>query len=65
MPEGKSPLGIVGRRWEDNMKIDLRAIGLGGTDWIHLAEDGNQQRALLKTVMNLRVLRNVGKFLSS
>jgi hypothetical protein len=38
------------------MKMDLREIGWGGTDWIDLAQDGDQRRALVNTVMNLRVL---------
>jgi hypothetical protein len=39
--------------WEDNIKIDLREIGLGGVDWIHLAHDRDQWHALVKTVMNI------------
>jgi len=38
-PEGKRPLGRPRRRWEDNMKMDLREVGCGGTDWIELAQD--------------------------
>jgi hypothetical protein len=64
-PEGKSPLGRPRRRWEDNIKMDLRAIGRGYTDWIDLAQDRDHWRALVNTVMSLRVLQNVGKFLSS
>jgi hypothetical protein len=41
--------------WEDNVRIDLREIGWGGMDWIDLAQDRNQWRAVLNTVMNLRV----------
>jgi hypothetical protein len=41
--------------WEDNIKIDLRAVGLGGMDWINLAEDRERWRALVSAVMNLRV----------
>jgi hypothetical protein len=55
MPEGKRPLGRP-RHWlGDNIKIDLREIGWGGMDWIHLAQDRDQWRALVNTVMNLRV----------
>jgi hypothetical protein len=54
-PEGKKPLGRLRRSWEDNIKMDLREIGWGGMDWIDLAQDGNQWRALVNTVMNLRV----------
>jgi hypothetical protein len=63
-PEGKRPLGRTRRRWEDNIRMDLREIGWGGVDWIDLAQDRDQWRALVNTVMNLRVPKNVGKFLS-
>jgi hypothetical protein len=53
--EGKKPLGRPRRRWGDNIKMDLREIGWGGMDWIDLAQDGDQWRALVNTVMNLRV----------
>jgi hypothetical protein len=43
------------RRWEDNIKMDLREIGIDGASWIQLAEDGVQWRACVNTVMNLRV----------
>jgi hypothetical protein len=55
-PVGKRPLGRPRRRWEDNIKMDLREIGWGGMDWIDLAQDRDQRRALVYTVMNLRVL---------
>jgi hypothetical protein len=64
-PEGNRPTGISRRRWEDNIKMDLREIGWGGTDWIYLAQDRDQRRALVYTAMNIRVPLNVGKFLSS
>jgi hypothetical protein len=64
-PEGKRPLGGPRRRWEDNIKMDLRETGWGGMYWIGLAQDRDQQRALVNTIMNLRVPYNVGKFLSS
>jgi hypothetical protein len=54
-PEGKRPLRRPKRRLEDNIKMGLREIGWGGMDWIDLAEGRDQWRALLKTVMNLRV----------
>jgi hypothetical protein len=54
-PEGRSPLGIPRRRWEDNIKMDLREVGWGGIDWIDLAQDRARWRALVNTVMNLRV----------
>jgi hypothetical protein len=53
--EGKRPLGRTGRRWVDNIKIDLREIGEDGVDWIDLARDRDQCRALINTVLNLRV----------
>jgi hypothetical protein len=54
-PEGKRPLGRPRRRWVDNIKMDLREIGWDGRDWIDLAQDRDQCRALVNTVMNLRV----------
>jgi hypothetical protein len=54
-PEGKRPLGRAGRKWEDNIKMDLRKIGWDGIDWIDLAQDRDQWRALVKMVMNLQV----------
>jgi hypothetical protein len=54
-PEGKRPLGRPRRRWEDNVRMDLREIGWGGVDWIDLAQDTDQWRALVNTVINLRV----------
>jgi hypothetical protein len=53
--EGKRPLGRLNYRWEDNIRMDLREIGWEGVDWIHLAQDRDQWRAVVKTVMNLRV----------
>jgi hypothetical protein len=54
-PEGKRPLRKPSRRWVDNIKLDLREIGWDGIDWIDLAQDIGQWRALVNTVMNLRV----------
>jgi hypothetical protein len=48
-----------------NIKMDLREIGWGGMDWIELAQDRDQWRAFVKTVMNLWAPQNAGKFLSS
>jgi hypothetical protein len=53
--EGKRPLGRPRRRWEGNIKMDLREIGIDGTNWIRLAQDGVHWRAFVNTVMNLRV----------
>jgi hypothetical protein len=54
-PEGKRPLGRPRRRWVDNIKMDLIAIGWEGVDWIDLAQDRDQWRALVNTVLNVRV----------
>jgi hypothetical protein len=54
-PEGKRPLGRPRRRWEDSIKTDLREIGWGSMDWIDLAQDRDQWRAFVNTVMNLPV----------
>jgi hypothetical protein len=54
-PEGKRPLGRPRRRWVDNMKMDLREIRWDGIDWIDVAQDRDQRRALVNTAMNLRV----------
>jgi hypothetical protein len=52
-PEGRRPLGRPIRRWVDNIKIGLREIGWAGVEWIDLAQDRDQWRALVNTVMNL------------
>jgi hypothetical protein len=54
-PEGKRQLGIPRRRWVDNIKLDLREIGWNSVDWIDMAQDRDQWRALVNTVLNLRV----------
>jgi len=54
-PEGKRPLGRHRRRWKDNTKMDLQEVECGGLDWIKLAQDRDRWRALVSTVMNLRV----------
>jgi hypothetical protein len=53
-PEGKIPLG-TSRRWEDNIKVDLRRIGWGGMDCIDLFQDREQWRALENTRIKLLV----------
>jgi hypothetical protein len=54
-PKGKRPLGSPRRRRVDNIKIELREIGWDGVDWVDLAQDRDHWRALVNTVMNLRV----------
>jgi hypothetical protein len=55
MPKGTRPLGRPRRRWVDNIKMYLREIGWDGMDWIDLAQNMDQWRVLVNTVMNLRV----------
>jgi hypothetical protein len=54
-PEGKRSLGRPRRRWVDNMKMDLIETGWGDMDWVDMTQDRDQWRALVNTVMNLRV----------
>jgi hypothetical protein len=54
-PEGKRPLGRPRRRWEDNIRMDLREIRIDGENWIQLAQDRVQWRTCVNTVMNHRV----------
>jgi hypothetical protein len=54
-PEGRRPLGRPRRRWEDNIKMDIREVGWGDMNWIDLAQDRDGWRALVNAVMNLRV----------
>jgi hypothetical protein len=53
--KAKRPLGRPMRRWEDNIKMDFREIGIDGANWIQLDQDRVQWRACVNTVMNLRV----------
>jgi hypothetical protein len=55
-PEGNKPLGRPRREWEDGIRMDLRETGLGGVDWIRLAQDRDRWRAVVSAVMNLRIL---------
>jgi hypothetical protein len=54
-PEGKRPLGRTRRRWMDNIRMDLGEVGWGDVDWIGLDKDRNRWRALVNSVLNLRV----------
>ncbi|KAJ4435556.1 hypothetical protein ANN_18172 [Periplaneta americana] len=53
-PAGKRPLGRPRRRWEDNIKMDLREVGYDGRDWINVAQDRDQWRAYVRAAINLR-----------
>jgi hypothetical protein len=59
-PKGKGPLEISRHGREDNNRMDLREIGWEDVDWMHLARDRNQWRALVNMVMILRVLKRAG-----
>ena len=54
-PEGKRPLGRPRRRWEDNIKMDLKEVGCVGMDYIKLVQDRDRWRKLVNAVMNLWV----------
>ena len=64
-PEGKRPLGILRRRWEDNIQMDLQEVGGGCGDWMELAQDRDRWRVLVSTVRNLRVPKNAGNIFTS
>jgi hypothetical protein len=63
-PEGKRSLGRPRRKWDDGIKMDLREIGCGSVEWIHLAQDRDRWRALVNAVMNLWVLATRNSFVS-
>jgi hypothetical protein len=54
-PDGKRPLGRQRRRWVNNIKMDLRETGWDGMDWVDLVQNRDRWRALVNTVINLRV----------
>jgi hypothetical protein len=54
-PEGKTPMGRLRCRWEDNIKMNLQEVGGGSMDWIGLVHDRDRWRALVNAVINLRV----------
>jgi hypothetical protein len=54
-PQGKTSLGRPRCKWEDNITMDLQDVGDGGMDWIELAQDRDNWRALVNAVMNFRV----------
>jgi hypothetical protein len=63
-PGGKRPLRRPRRRWVDNIRMDLGEVGCGDVCWIGLAQDRNKWRALVNSVLNLRVPQNAGKLSS-
>jgi hypothetical protein len=63
-PEGKRPLGRPRRRWVDNIRMDLGEVGGSDVYWIGLAQDRKRWRALVNSVLNLRVPLNAGKLSS-
>ena len=65
MPEGNRPLGRRRRRWEYNIKMDLHEVGCWSMDWIDVAQDSDNWRALIKAAMILRVPLNTGNFYTS
>jgi hypothetical protein len=54
-PEGRRPLRRLGRRWLDNIRMNLVEVGWGDVDWIGLAQNRDRWRALVNSVLNLRV----------
>jgi len=62
-PEGKRPLGRPRRRWEDNIKVDLKEVGCGGMDWIGLAQKRDRWPALVNVVMGPLGSIKCGEFL--
>jgi hypothetical protein len=60
--EGKRPIGRPRRRWVDNIRMDLGEMGWGNVDWMGLAQDRKRWRALVNSVLNLRVPWNAGNY---
>ena len=54
-PIGKRPLGRLRRRWEDNIRMDLKEIGINSGNWVDSAQDRNYWRVLVNAELNLRV----------
>ena len=61
-PEGKKPLGKLGLRWEESIKINLQKVGWGGMEWIALAQDMGRWQAVVNVIMNLAVSIKCGEF---
>jgi len=64
-PEGKRPLERPRLRWEDNIKMNLQEVGFGVVDWVKQAQDRDRWLALVNAVVNLRVPKNAGNFLTN
>jgi hypothetical protein len=64
-PKGKRQLGRPRRRWEGNIRMDLKEIGWKCVNWKNLAQDRDQRRALVNTELNLRVPLKAGNFLNN
>jgi len=64
-PEAQKQLGKPMRRWDDNIRRDLRERGWEVVDWIHLTQGNDQWRNLVNTVLNLQIPQNAGNFLTS
>ena len=62
-PEERRPLGRPRRRWEDNIRMDLREVECRCVDWMELAQDRDRWRALVSAVMNLQGSIQCGEFL--
>ena len=54
-PTGKRPLGKPRRRWEDNIRMNLKEMGINAGNWVHSVQDRNYWRAFVNTALNLRV----------
>jgi hypothetical protein len=63
--EGRRTLGRTSDRWENNIRMELREVGCGGTDWIELDQESDRWLALVNAVMNFQVPQNVENFLTS
>jgi hypothetical protein len=61
-PEGKTPLGRPRRKWVDNIRMDLVGVGWGDVDWIGLAQDRDRWRALVNSVLNIRLHKMLGNY---
>jgi hypothetical protein len=61
-PERNRQLGRLGRRWENNIIMDFKEVGMEVVDWIHPAKNGDQCQDLVNTVMNLWVFIKGGEF---